>query len=113
VGIFGFLLGSVLKTSETSDQFQRNNQLTVYTNKKMATRAFVDFVYLQTLKGGARIAIRFVAFSGFHIWFEFLVKSLAFFLYICFIKGIIVGSSVIIQAYRNKSNPLDYTVGGG
>ena len=44
---------------------------------------------MQTLKGGARISLRFVAFSG-----------------------IIIGSSALIQAYRNKSNPLDFMAGG-
>jgi hypothetical protein len=44
---------------------------------------------LQTLKGGSRISLRFVAFSG-----------------------IIIGSSALIQAYRNKSNPLDFMAGG-
>ena len=53
-------------------------------------RAFVDYVYLQSLKGGARIAFRFVLFSG-----------------------ILVGTSAILQAYKHKSSPLDYTVGGG
>lgn len=37
VGIFGFFLGAILKTEETKDSFHRNNQLTIYTNKKMAT----------------------------------------------------------------------------
>jgi hypothetical protein len=40
-------------------------------------------------KGGTRIGLRFVIFSS-----------------------IIVGTSSIIQAYRSKSTPLDYTIGG-
>jgi len=41
------------------------------------------------LKGGARISFRFMLFSG-----------------------IIITTASMIEAYRYKSNPLDYTVGG-
>ena len=41
------------------------------------------------LQGGTRIGVRFMLFSG-----------------------LIVGTSSIIQAYRNKSTPLDYSLGG-
>ncbi len=49
----------------------------------------MDYVFMQTVKGGSKLALKYVTFSG-----------------------IILGSSLLIQAYRNKSNPLDYTIGG-
>lgn len=44
---------------------------------------------MQTIKGGVSTALKYSTFSG-----------------------IILGSSMLIQAYRNKSNPLDFTLGG-
>ncbi|RNA41390.1 hypothetical protein BpHYR1_053027 [Brachionus plicatilis] len=89
VAVSGFILGSILESNESLEKFKRNNQLSVYTDKKTATRAFVDHLYLQTIKGGTKYAFKFASFSG-----------------------MILGSSMLIQAYRNKSSPLDYTIGG-
>ena len=50
----------------------------------------VDYVYLQTIKGGTKMAAKFMAFSGF-----------------------IIGSAMLIQAYRNKTTAFDYMLGGG
>lgn len=43
VGIVGFFIGTVLKINETKENFSRNNQLTIYTNKKMATVLITKF----------------------------------------------------------------------
>ncbi|CAF0709796.1 unnamed protein product [Brachionus calyciflorus] len=89
VGVSGFILGSILKVNESSESFKRNNQLALYTDKKAATRAYVDYIYLQTVKGGTKTALKFILFSG-----------------------IIIGSSMAIEAYRNKTTPFDFTIGG-
>jgi hypothetical protein len=45
---------------------------------------------LQTLKGGGAMAVKYMSFTG-----------------------TIIGTSLLLQAYRNKSSPFDFTVGGG
>jgi hypothetical protein len=62
----------------------------VYGDKTQATRAFVDQIYLHTLKGGGATALKYLTFTG-----------------------IMIGTSLVIQAYRNKSTPFDFTLGGG
>lgn len=37
VFVTGFIVGAVAKTNETTEAFKRHNQLTVYTDKKVAT----------------------------------------------------------------------------
>ena len=52
-------------------------------------RQYYDYVYMQTLKGGGKYAIKYMFFTG-----------------------TIIGTSVLIQAYRNKSSLFDYALGG-
>lgn len=89
VGLIGFFIGAVLKTEQNKYKFKAHNSLEIYQSKRAATRAHVDFVYMNMVTGGTRIAARFLAFTG-----------------------IIVGTSLVIQAYRNKTTFLDYTAGG-
>jgi len=50
----------------------------------------MDYTYLQTIKGGIKFGSKYMFFTG-----------------------TIIGTSMIIQSYRNKSSVFDYSIGGG
>ncbi len=52
-------------------------------------RSFADYIFLETLKGGGKLAFRYGMFTG-----------------------MMIGTAISIQAYKMKSSVLDYTVGG-
>ena len=49
----------------------------------------MDYVYLQTIKGGIKYGAKYMMFTG-----------------------TIIGTSLLIQAYRNKSSLFDFSIGG-
>lgn len=53
-------------------------------------KSFLDYIYMQTVKGGAKYGLKYAMFSG-----------------------IMLGTSLVIQAYRNQTNLYDYSIGGG
>lgn len=49
----------------------------------------MDYTYLQTVKGGMKYGTKYAFFTG-----------------------IIIGTSMVIQSYRNKSSVFDFSIGG-
>jgi len=49
----------------------------------------MDWAYLQTVKGGVKYGAKYAFFTG-----------------------TIIGTSMLIQAYRNKSSVFDFSIGG-
>lgn len=50
----------------------------------------MDYVYMQTIKGGAKYGLKYAFFSS-----------------------MILGTSLVVQAYRDQTNIYDYSIGGG
>ncbi|KAK6175626.1 hypothetical protein SNE40_014042 [Patella caerulea] len=87
-GVMSFILASYLASKNYKDEFARKHQATVYSSRFQAMRRFNDAIMVEGIKEGSRMALRATAFTG-----------------------LFIGTSQAIAVYRNKSSPLEYTIG--
>ena len=56
IGVVSFFLGSILRAAQKDEDFKRNTQLTVYTNKKAAAVSISNLNSIQIKKKYAQLS---------------------------------------------------------